>query len=62
VLGGVSLTGGIARIQGVVVGVLIMGILQNAMSLQNIDAFWQLVTSGGVLLVAVLLDRWKNRA
>jgi predicted ABC-type sugar transport system permease subunit len=32
------------------------------MSLQNIDAFWQLVTSGGVLLVAVLLDRWKNRA
>ena len=62
VLGGVSLTGGVARIQGVVVGVLIMGILQNAMSLQNIDAFWQLVTSGGVLLVAVLLDRWKNRA
>lgn len=62
VLGGVSLTGGIARIQGVVVGVLIMGILQNAMSLQNIDAFWQLVVSGGVLLLAVLLDRWKNRS
>jgi len=61
VLGGVSLTGGVARIGGVVVGVLIMGAVQNAMSLRNIDAFWQLVVSGGILLAAVLLDRAKRK-
>jgi len=61
VLGGVSLTGGIARIGGVAVGVLIMGAVQNAMSLKNIDAFWQLVVSGGILLAAVLIDRIKRQ-
>lgn len=61
VLGGVSLTGGIARIGGVAVGVLIMGAVQNAMSLRNIDTFWQLVVSGAILLAAVLIDRAKRR-
>ena len=61
VLGGVSLTGGIASISGVVVGVLILGAVQNAMSLKNIDAFWQLVVSGIILLAAVLIDRLKRR-
>lgn len=61
VLGGVSLTGGVARISGVLVGVLIMGMVQNAMSLKNIDSFWQLVVSGVILLAAVLLDRLKSR-
>lgn len=61
VLGGVSLTGGIGTISGMIVGVLIMGVVQNSMSLLNIDAFWQLVASGVVLLAAVMLDRLKTR-
>ncbi len=61
VLGGVSLTGGVGTMTGVVMGVLIMGIAENAMNLLNIQAFWQYVASGAILLAAVLLDRLKQR-
>ena len=61
VLGGVSLTGGIATISGVVVGVLIMGCVQNAMSLLNVPTFYQYVVRGTILLLAVLFDRWRRR-
>ncbi|HEY3412514.1 MAG TPA: L-arabinose ABC transporter permease AraH [Armatimonadota bacterium] len=62
VLGGVSLTGGVGTMFGVIIGVLIMGTVQNVMNLLNIQPFWQYVVSGLVLLAAVLLDRLKNRA
>ncbi|OWY40040.1 L-arabinose ABC transporter permease AraH [Xenophilus sp. AP218F] len=61
VLGGVSLMGGRATISGVVVGVLIMGAVQNAMNLLNIDAFYQYLVRGGILLTAVLIDQLKQR-
>lgn len=61
VLGGVSLTGGVGTISGMIVGVLIMGAVQNAMNLLNIPTFWQLVASGAILLAAVLLDKLKNK-
>jgi L-arabinose transport system permease protein len=61
VLGGVSLLGGRASISGVVVGVLIMGTVENAMNLLNIDAFYQYLVRGAILLAAVLLDQLKNR-
>lgn len=61
VLGGVSLMGGRATISGVLVGVLIMGTVQNAMNLLNIDAFYQYLVRGGILLAAVLVDQIKHR-
>ncbi len=61
VLGGVSLSGGVARIGAVVAGVLIMGLVQNAMNLLNIPPFYQYVARGLILLGAVLLDRFKTR-
>jgi len=60
VLGGVSLTGGVGTITGVLVGVLIMGTVQNAMDLLNIDPFYQYVARGSILLAAVLLDKLKR--
>lgn len=59
VLGGVSLSGGIGTMSGTVVGVLIMGIVENVMRLKNIDAFYQLVVTGTILLLAVLFDKAK---
>ncbi len=53
VLGGVSLAGGRATMTGVVVGVLIMGIAENVMNLLNIQAFYQYVVRGLILLIAV---------
>lgn len=61
VLGGVSLTGGLGSMTGVIMGVLILGIAENAMNLLNIPPFWQYVASGAILLAAVLLDRLKQR-
>jgi L-arabinose transport system permease protein len=61
VLGGVSLTGGVGSMAFVIAGVLIMGIVQNAMNLLNIPPGYQYVARGGILLAAVLFDRWKRR-
>ncbi|MFZ6849166.1 L-arabinose ABC transporter permease AraH [Undibacterium sp. RuRC25W] len=61
VLGGVSLQGGKAKIFGVLIGVLIMGTVENVMNLMDIDAFYQYLMRGLILLVAVLLDQLKTR-
>lgn len=60
VLGGVSLAGGRASMMGVIVGVLIMGIAENVMNLLNIQAFYQYVVRGLILLLAVLLDNLRS--
>ena len=60
VLGGVSLTGGVATISGVLVGVLIMGAVQDAMSLMNVPTFYQYLIRGGILLLAVLFDQYRR--
>ncbi|MES2898188.1 MAG: L-arabinose ABC transporter permease AraH [Pseudomonadota bacterium] len=62
VLGGVSLQGGKARIFGVLIGVLIMGTVENVMNLMDVDAFYQYLMRGMILLAAVLLDQLNNRA
>jgi L-arabinose transport system permease protein len=61
VLGGVSLTGGIATMTGAIVGVLIMGTVQNIMDLMLIPWYWQYAVSGTILLAAVIFDRLKQR-
>lgn len=60
VLGGVSLTGGVGSMGSVVAGVLIMGMVQNVLSLTNVQPFYQYLARGGILLAAVLFDRFKQ--
>lgn len=61
VLGGVSLQVGQATISGVAIGVLITGTAENVMNLLNIDAFYQYLVRGTILLLAVLIDQQKNK-
>lgn len=61
VLGGVSLSGGVARVSHVIAGVLIMGTYRNAMNLLNVETFHQYKVSGAILLAAVGLDLLKQR-
>lgn len=61
VLGGVSLSGGVGTMLGTVIGVLIMGTVQNAMNLMNIPTFYQYVARGAILLAAVLFDQLRRR-
>jgi L-arabinose transport system permease protein len=61
VLGGVSLSGGIGTMTGTIVGVFIMGTVQNAMNLLNIPTFYQYVVRGSILLAAVIFDQIRRR-
>ena len=61
ILGGVSLSGGVGLIQGTLLGVLLVGVLKNGMTLLNINANWQMVVEGSVLMIAVSLDQLKQR-
>jgi ribose transport system permease protein len=61
VLGGVSITGGEGRLEGTLLGVLIIGILANGLVLLNVQPYYQLVIKGMALLFAVGLDRLRKR-
>ncbi|WP_436881605.1 ABC transporter permease subunit [Staphylococcus gallinarum] len=60
VLGGTSLTGGKGRIVGTLIGVLIIGVLNNGLNLLGVSSFYQQVVKGVVIIIAVLIDR-KNK-
>jgi ribose transport system permease protein len=61
VMGGASLAGGQGSILGTVIGALIMGSLQNGLTLNNVPAFYQQVAVGAVIIVAVFVDQWRRR-
>lgn len=60
VLGGTSLSGGRGRIVGTLIGVLIIGTLNNGLNLLGVNSFYQMVVKGVVIAIAVLLDRKKS--
>lgn len=63
VIGGTSLAGGRGRIVGSIIGALIMVSIDNGMSMMNIQAFWQYIVKGLILIIAVWIDlAGKNRA
>lgn len=61
ILGGASLAGGRGTIMGTVLGVLILGTLNNGLTLMNINSFWQDVARGVLLLAAVGFDQLRLR-
>ena len=61
VLGGASLAGGRGTILGTIVGLFIIGVLNNGLTLLNINSFWQDVARGSLLILAVSFDELRNR-
>ena len=57
VIGGTSLSGGIGSIAGTIVGVLIIGVMNNGLDLLNVSSYWQQIVKGLIIVLAVLLDR-----
>lgn len=57
VIGGTSLSGGRGSILGTVMGCLIIGVLNNSLTLLNVSPNWQLVIKGVVILIAVAIDK-----
>ena len=61
VIGGTSTTGGKGRVWGTLIGALIMGIVDNGMTLLGISTIWQYIVKGAIIIVAVGLDQIKSR-
>ncbi|HSB01467.1 MAG TPA: ABC transporter permease [Anaerolineales bacterium] len=58
VVGGVSISGGVGTVPGVLLGALLLGMIQNSLTLIRISPFWQLAAQGLLILIAVISDRW----
>ena len=62
VLGGCALNGGRGGIAGTVLGVLVLGTLDNGLILMGVPTFWQLVAKGCLLIVAVMVQQRRTPA
>jgi ribose transport system permease protein len=61
ILGGASLAGGRGAISGTMLGLLIIGTLNNGLVLLNVSSFWQTVAQGSLLIFAVAFDQLRIR-
>ncbi len=60
-IGGAAVTGGIGRVSGAIAGALVMGVLNQGLSIMGVDPSWQQVIKGLVLLLAVAYDLVNKR-
>lgn len=60
VIGGTSLFGGVGTIRGTVLGVLLLGVVMNGMNLLGVSSYYQQGMQGVILVLAVMLNRWKS--
>ncbi len=61
ILGGVSISGGVGRLSGLILGTVLLGILNNALPLINVSPFWQMCIQGITVLAAVLTNVMVKR-
>ena len=61
-LGGTSLAGGVGSVRRTMIGILIIGIINNGMALMNVQTFWQLAARGAILLAAIILDSMQHKS
>lgn len=61
VIGGVSLRGGIGRVENVILGAFFIVLVQNGMNLAQIGSYLQMVLLGGLLILAVIFDQLRFR-
>ena len=61
VIAGVSLRGGVGRMENVILGALFIGLVQNGMNLARIESYLQTVVLGGLLIFAVIADQIRLR-
>ena len=58
VIGGTSMNGGVGSTLGTLLGCLLLGIINNAISITGISGFWQEAIYGLIVILAIVLDRY----
>jgi inositol transport system permease protein len=61
VIGGTSLTGGIGRIGGTVIGMVILGIMTSGFTFLGVDVYYQDIVKGVIIVAAVAADMYRQR-
>ena len=61
-LGGLALAGGKGKMVGTLIGITILSVLFNGMTMLNVQVYWQKVMRGGILLLAVFVDSVRSGA
>ncbi|MCW3489988.1 ABC transporter permease [Dethiobacter alkaliphilus] len=61
VIGGTSLTGGLGSVMGTLSGALVIGVINNGMDLLGVSMYWQQITRGMIIVLAVFLDMQKRK-
>jgi ribose/xylose/arabinose/galactoside ABC-type transport system permease subunit len=61
IIGGTALTGGRGGVVGTLVGLLLLGMINNGLALKSISSFYQPVVTGVILIVAIVLDELRRR-
>ena len=56
-IGGASLSGGKGSIVGTIIGAIVLGAMRNGLTLLNVQAFYQLLATGVIIIAAMLIDR-----
>ena len=60
IIGGVSMFGGAGTVIGTVIGALIIAVLTTGLVMLNVEAFWQFIVVGAVVIIAVLIDQSRD--
>jgi ribose transport system permease protein len=60
VIGGTSLTGGVGRITGTVIGTIILGVVTSGFTFLRIDAYYQEIVKGAIIVAAVIADQYRQ--
>ncbi len=61
VIGGTSLTGGVGRITGTVIGAIILGVMISGFTFLRVDAYYQEIIKGVIIVAAVVVDVYRQK-
>jgi D-xylose transport system permease protein len=61
IIGGTSFMGGVGTVTGTVIGAIIIGVINNGMSLLGINSFYQMIVKGFIIILAVMIDVLNRR-